>query len=228
MNQTDVGVDLLRCNIHSRAKPRGQGSCIKVRAMPRLTLVLLALLSLGGSTALEARPWWLRGVETNETDFLPPDVAFRVGSSVEGSEVKVRWVIAPGYYLYRHKMSAAAESPDLLVAGLVLPRGTLKNDPFLGRQEIFTQQVEGIVPFRRLDYGAHPLAIRVTYQGCAEAGLCYPPIVKVLNPVVGSARTTVDELLPRWEIYAIVGGFIAFLAAGLMLRPGRRLEPPPP
>ena len=37
----------------------------------------------------------------NDNDFLPPDVAFRVGSSIEGTNVRVRWVIADGYYLYK-------------------------------------------------------------------------------------------------------------------------------
>ena len=69
-----------------------------------------------------------------------------------------------------------------MVSAVALPPGTLKTDPYLGTNEIFTQQVEATVPYRRLDYGAHPLQIKVTYQGCAEAGLCYPLITKVLFP----------------------------------------------
>jgi thiol:disulfide interchange protein DsbD len=195
--------------------------------MQRPLIAILAVISLAIATQALAKPWWLRGVESNETDFLPPDVAFRVGAHIEGSAVKLRWVIAPGYYLYRRKMSAVAESPDLLVTDLLLPRGTLKTDPFLGTQEIFTQIVEGTVPFRRLDYGAHPVAIKVTYQGCAEAGLCYPPIMKVLSPTAAEAAdpTTAPA---RWQGIAIAGGVAAFLVSGLVLRRGRRLEPPPP
>ena len=128
-----------------------------------------------------AKPWWMRGIDSNETDFLPPDVAFRAAARLEDGNLRVRWVIADGYYLYRAKMSVAAESPDLVVSGLTLPRGTLKTDPYLGTQEIFTQQVEGAVGYRRFDYGAHPLQIKVTYQGCAEAGLCYPPILSLIH-----------------------------------------------
>ncbi len=171
-----------------------------------------------------AKPWWMRGIESNETDFLPPDVAFRPGARLDGGTLRVRWVIADGYYLYKQKMSVAAESPDLVVSDFSLPPGTLKTDPYLGTQEIYTQQVEGTVAYRRFDYGAHPLQIKVTYQGCAEAGLCYPPIVKVLFPTV--AAPAAPSPSHRWEGVAIGGGILAFLAAGLLLRKGRTLALP--
>ncbi|HLW24589.1 MAG TPA: protein-disulfide reductase DsbD domain-containing protein [Steroidobacteraceae bacterium] len=196
---------------------------------PKHALIPLAALILLAPFGLLAKPWWLRGSDANESDFLPPDVAFRVGSSIEGNTVKVRWVIAPGYYLYRHKIAVAPESADLLVAGIILPRGVMKSDRFLGNQEILTQQVEGTVPFRRFDFGAHPLQIKITYQGCAEAGLCYPPITKVLSPAGATADSTgaIDRPYP-WESVAILSGLCAFLLAGLLLRKGRRLDPPPP
>jgi len=187
------------------------------------TLILLSLLGLmSGSVA--AKPWWMRGVESNETDFLPPDVAFRASAAVDGSVLRVRWVIADGYYLYRRKMEVKAESPDLIVMGLTLPRGVLKTDPYLGTQEVFLQQVEGTVAYKRFDYGAHPIQIKVTYQGCAEAGLCYQPITKVLFPR-GAAPVAPTPSHP-WEGIAIIGGALAFLSAGLLLRKGRRLELP--
>src|ERR1700733_1286592 len=187
------------------------------------TLAMLSLLGLAGPGAV-AKPWWMRGIDSNETDFLPPDVAFRVGARIDGSALRVRWVIADGYYLYRQKISVAAESPDLVVSGIALPRGTMKTDPYLGTQEIYTQQLEGTVAYRRLDYGAHPLQIKVTYQGCAEAGLCYPSISKVLSPTAPTAPAA--QTTPRWERYAILGGASAFLLAGLVLRKGRNLPLP--
>jgi thiol:disulfide interchange protein len=187
------------------------------------TLVMLSLLGLAGPGAV-AKPWWMRGIDSNETDFLPPDVAFRVGARIDGSALRVRWVIADGYYLYRQKISATAESPDLVVSGISLPPGAVKTDPYLGTQEIYTQQVEGTVAYRRLDYGAHPLQIKVTYQGCAEAGLCYPSITKVLSPTAPAAPAA--ETSPRWERYAILGGAFAFLLAGLVLRKARNLPLP--
>ena len=122
-------------------------------------------------------------------------------------------------------MTVAAESPDLVVMGLDLPRGVLKTDPFLGSQEVYLREVEGTVPFKRFDFGAHPLQIKVTYQGCAEAGLCYLPITKVLTPPVAAPLT--ETPAHPWEGVAIIGGAGAFLLAGLLLRRGRRLDLPP-
>jgi thiol:disulfide interchange protein DsbD len=189
---------------------------------PKRVLIMLSLLVLSGGSAT-AKPWWMRGIESNEADFLPPDVAFRAGARLEGGTLRVRWVIADGYYLYRAKMSVAAESPDLVVSGFSLPQGTVKTDPFLGTQEIYTQQVEGTVAYRRFDYGAHPLQIKVTYQGCADAGLCYPPITKVLAPSGGAPPPPASH---SWEGVAIGGGALAFLLAGLLLRKGRTLPLP--
>ena len=181
---------------------------------------------LGASGVAQGKPWWMRGIDSNETDFLPPDVAFRVAARIEGNVVKVRWVIADGYYLYRQKIEVRAESPDLVLSAPSLPPGTVKTDPYLGTQQVYFQQVEGLVPYSRIDAGAHPMQIKVTYQGCAEAGLCYPPITKVVFPTVGSPAVVTSVPPPRWESIAIIAGACAFLLAGLVLRKGRKLELP--
>jgi thiol:disulfide interchange protein DsbD len=170
----------------------------------------------------------MRGIASNETDFLPPDVAFRVRATVDGGSLKVRWVIADGYYLYRQKIEVKAESPDLIVSKAQLPAGVMKTDPYLGTQEIYTQQVEAVVPFTRVDAGAHPIQIKVTYQGCAEAGLCYPPITKVIFPGAGAAAAEQGPPVTAhpWEGIAILGGGLGFLLAGLVLRKGRTLDTP--
>ena len=186
---------------------------------------LIALLLGAAGTAL-AKPWWMRGIDSNETDFLPPDVAFRVAARIDGDVLKVRWVIADGYYLYRQKIEVKAESPDLVVATPVLPPGVVKTDPYLGTQQVYMQQVEAAVPYSRLDAGAHPVQIKVTYQGCAEAGLCYPPITKVVFPTAGSSPVAVSVPPYPWEGIAIIGGACAFLLAGLVLRKGRKLDIP--
>jgi thiol:disulfide interchange protein DsbD len=198
----------------------------------RSTLILAATVGVAGLAA--AKPWWLRGASSNESDFLPPDVAFRVGSRVDGNTVRVRWVIADGYYLYRKRFDIAAESPDLWLGDPTFPPGTPKTDAYLGEQEIFTQQVEATAEFKRSDFGAHPMQIKVTYQGCAEAGLCYPPITKVLFPqnagttgqTLGANAANAANQPSPWQIGAMVGGGVAFLLAGFVLRKGRRLPTP--
>ena len=197
------------------------------RTLSIIWITLLFLSSLLGLAAVaQAKPWWMRGLDSNETDFLPPDVAFRVAARIDGNLVKVRWVIADGYYLYRQKIEVRAESPDLVLSAPSLPPGTVKTDPYLGTQQVYFQQVEGLVPYSRIDAGAHPMQIKVTYQGCAEAGLCYPPITKVVFPTVGSPPVVTSVPPPRWESIAIIAGACAFLLAGLVLRKGRKLELP--
>src|SRR5476651_1420166 len=100
-------------------------------------LSLLVVFMLGAAGTAHAKPWWMRGIDSNETDFLPPDVAFRVAARVDGNVVKVRWVIADGYYLYRQKIEIKAESPGLVITTPALPPGTVKTDPYLGTQQVY-------------------------------------------------------------------------------------------
>ena len=189
-----------------------------------MKMPLLALLLVGLVGVASAKPWWMRGIESNESDFLAPDVAFRVTAGVDGNAVRVRWLIADGYYLYRSKIEIKAESPDLVISTPVLPAGRVRVDPYLGTQEIYQHQVEATAVYTRFDAGAHPLQIKVTYQGCAEAGLCYPPISKVLFPQQAAPAAA---LAPHpWEGVAILAGGLAFLLAGLLLRKGRKLDLP--
>jgi thioredoxin:protein disulfide reductase len=206
---------------------RTRSPATKVRFMQRTpATVLVSLLLLGAAGTVHAKPWWMRGIESNETDFLPPDVAFRVAARIDGNVLKVRWVIADGYYLYKQKIEVKAESPDLVVLTPQLPLGVVKTDPYLGTQEVYTQQVEAAVPYTRMDAGAHPIQIKVTYQGCAEAGLCYPPITRVVFPNAGHAPAAPNIPPYPWESIAIIAGAFAFLLAGLVLRKGRKLDVP--
>jgi thiol:disulfide interchange protein DsbD len=107
-----------------------------------------------------------------------------------------------------------------------LPPGQMKTDQYLGTQEIYTQQVEATVPYTRSDAGAHPMQIKVTYQGCAEAGLCYPPITRVLFPGIPAAQVAAPQTPYPWERIAMIGGVLAFFLAGLVLRKGRKLDLP--
>lgn len=193
-----------------------------------LTRTLAAALALAALTApLEAAPWWLRGAGGEGRDFLPPDAAFRVSARIAGGRIDVHWTIANGYYLYRSRMQVAAASPDLIVEPLRLPPGEPLEDRYFGPQEVYRHEAAASAAFTRLDYGAHPVQIRLTYQGCAEAGLCYPPIVKVIFPEeTGAARPAPAAPSPRWEWLAIAAGLLAFLLAGLFARRDRKLPTP--
>ncbi len=204
------------------------------RRSPQTGFALLTLIGIIGFAAnAAAKPWWTRNSPANETDFLPPDVAFRLSSTQEGDVVKLRWIIADGYYLYRDRIEVLADSPDLILGSLELPAGTPVSDEFFGLQQIYTQEATAAMRFTRSDFGAHPLSIKVVYQGCAKAGLCYPPIAKILFPQVPAPRSDAAETSfaaapPGWEITAILGGCTAFLLAGLLLRKTKRLQTPAP
>jgi len=102
--------------------------------------------------------------------FLEPDQAFvlTVDQSSPSGEVRLNWAVAPGYYLYRDRIGLTASPADGL-GKVVRPSGELKEDPNFGAMQVYHHDVTVTVDAR----GAREL--EVTWQGCAEAGLCYPP-----------------------------------------------------
>lgn len=117
---------------------------------------------------------WLSG-SPSQPEFLPPEQAFKPQAWVEGSQVFVRWDIAPGYYLYQDKLQIKlAEDAALNLVRVDLPKALSHEDDYFGTTQVYYTQVEaagllsGISQAKALNLTAH-------YQGCADAGLCYPP-----------------------------------------------------
>ena len=106
-------------------------------------------------------------------DFLPPDQAFRFDALTEGSDrVRLNWEIADGYYLYRARIKVATPSATAQLGSPQFPTGQFKTDEYFGRQEIYHHELRVTVPVARAAGGAFALPLEVTYQGCAEKGLC--------------------------------------------------------
>ena len=121
------------------------------------------------------------GVKSGGDDFLPPDEAFRFDAVPDGPDhVKLIWQIADGYYLYRARVKAATSSDRAQLGALELPAGETKTDEYFGRQEIYHHELVAGIPVARASATELALPLRVTYQGCATAGLCYPPITKTV------------------------------------------------
>jgi thiol:disulfide interchange protein len=119
---------------------------------------------------------------TGGDDFLPVEKAYQLSASAAGGDaVRVRFAIADGYYLYRHRMGAKSDDTRLTLAEPQLPEGLPHDDEFFGKQQIYRQQVEMTVPFTRTTGAAGAYQIKVQYQGCADAGLCYPPQTTMLT-----------------------------------------------
>ncbi len=127
----------------------------------------------GGINAL------LDSVRAGGDEFLPPDQAFRFDALPEGSDrVRLNWEIADGYYLYRARIKVLTSSASAQLGAPEFPTGDIKTDEYFGRQEVYHHELIATVPVARASGGALELPLEVTYQGCADAGLCYPPITK--------------------------------------------------
>lgn len=131
---------------------------------------LLALLTV--SAALAAAP-------------VPADVAFRLGveRSADGG-LELVWQIRPGHYLYRDRIHVT--DPEGAPVGLALPAGVMHDDPNFGPSEILDSAVRA-----RLDAPAGDGLLTVTFQGCAAAGICYPPVTRLVNPQTLAIETPV-------------------------------------
>lgn len=121
--------------------------------------------------------------------FLEPEDAFRLSVQEEGpGQVQLRWAIAPGYYLYRDRMGVSGPG----VGEVTKPRGETKEDPNFGTVEVYHDAVQVQVA------AGDATSLRVTWQGCAEDGLCYPPEEKdiALTLVSQSAGPAVAAAAP--------------------------------
>ncbi|CAB3666581.1 Thiol:disulfide interchange protein DsbD precursor [Achromobacter insolitus] len=137
------------------------------RAFFRQWLALLAmlLLLLGWQTAARA-----------EAEFLEPEKAFIFSAEMVAPEtLELRYRVAPGYYMYRERFGITISPIGAATLGdAVYPKGEVKYDPtFEKDMEVFHQDVVIRVP---LAAGGQPFTLTVTAQGCADAGLCYPPM----------------------------------------------------
>ncbi|MDM7321782.1 MAG: protein-disulfide reductase DsbD [Gammaproteobacteria bacterium] len=123
---------------------------------------------------------------TSAGEPLEPEQAFRFSSEMDGTMVRLRWDIAPHHYLYRDKLAIVAIEPKDALGRPTIPAGEEKNDPFLGPVRIFRDTLEVSVPVQNVGAG-QKLRLNVTYQGCAEAGICYPPMEQQIELTTGSA-----------------------------------------
>jgi thioredoxin:protein disulfide reductase len=116
-----------------------------------------------------------------DDEFLPPEVAFRVEAFADGPDrVKLEWQIEPGYYLYRSRLNVATDAAVAQLGTLSLPEGKKKSDEFFGEQEVYYGTLTATVPVSRNGASALELPLSVGFQGCADAGLCYPPETRKL------------------------------------------------
>lgn len=139
---------------------------------------------------------WLNSVPQGlfEDALLPPDQAFEFFASVKDDHtLHVNWQIAEGYYLYREKFQLVLVDTDGVSLGNYdIPRGTPKQDEAFGQVEIFHQEIGFDVPLIRSAQSAQIITLQVGYQGCADRGVCYPPMSKKIDLNIPVAQSGIS------------------------------------
>ncbi|MBL4832989.1 MAG: protein-disulfide reductase DsbD [Pseudomonas sp.] len=188
--------------------------------MPRLFLLLTLLIPgfvSGGllDNAPQSGSTVLQG-SAGQTDFLPVSQAFRPGVvGLAGKEIRVRFEIAPEYYLYRHRLGFALTSNGATIGQVPLPQGASRHDEFFGDVEVYYNQLEVVLPLEG-ELAADQL-LRIDFQGCADAGLCYPPETVSLGLPGGSRPdSSINETDPDRD-QGFGWALVLFFLAGLGL-----------
>ena len=156
--------------------------------MPRLLLLLCLLFSYSASAGIfDQRPEAGLGLDStlnNSQDFLPVSEAFKL-RLVERTDtlIRLQFINAEGYYLYRHRFAVKSQPADVALGKLQLPAGEFKHDEYFGEVEVYYGVLDLNIPLQA-PYD-QPFTLLVSYQGCADKGLCYPP---------ETARLTIDGL----------------------------------
>jgi len=200
--------------IQARQTTSGQRPCGRAGAARFSARLLLVILLIGSGGALadhavdhqasSAAPesgfnplkalQQLTGNSVNE--FLDPEVAYVLSTEARDANTLVaRFDIADGYYLYRDKFSfAVTDAAGVVLGSTQLPDGKIKDDAYFGRMEVYYHDVEAVLQMQRATTQPVPLTLEVGYQGCADAGLCYPPMKKSVALTLPAAPAQMQEL----------------------------------
>jgi thioredoxin:protein disulfide reductase len=117
-------------------------------------------------------------------DFLDPAVAFKFSATEKPGEVLVTYKIADGYYMYRERFAFTTRNGSTTIGEPQLPAGHVKFDETFNKNvETYRNELTIRIPVKQ---AAGPFDLAVTSQGCADAGICYPPMERVYH-VSGAA-----------------------------------------
>lgn len=156
--------------------------------LKRLPLTFMLLLSLLLITApASAFPG-----QSTSPQFFPAEQAFAFDFQQKDHQLVLSWKIQPGYYLYQKQFKITAERAD--IAPISWPDGTAHYDEYFGDTSVYFDSLN--VPVTLLS-APHNSLIQVTYQGCAEAGYCYPPETKVVPLEAVSAKLHEEIITPN-------------------------------
>ncbi|MDC7788706.1 protein-disulfide reductase DsbD [Rhodoplanes sp. TEM] len=169
---------------------RGSSCRVPARLIGCLAGIVVALLGL------------LAPAATAEPLPPPADEVFTLAARrAPDGVLAIRIAAAPGHYLYRDGMQAVLDGRALPLA---LPAGTEKDDPNFGLVEIYHDAVEA-----RLADAPAAGRLRVSYQGCAERGICYPPVAKVIDLATLAVSDPPSRMVDGTRVAVAPGGAAA-------------------
>ncbi|MDD1626491.1 MAG: protein-disulfide reductase DsbD [Methylococcaceae bacterium] len=177
----------------------------------------------------------LPGLNLNSTEdeLLPAEQAFQFFATVkDANTLHVNWEIAKGYYLYREKIQfelTNAEGNQL--GAYAIPRGTPKHDEAFGQVETFYNELGFDLPIIRTNSSTNTITLQASYQGCADRGVCYPPMTKKIDlelPVaqnitqIADTKTTPalseqDQIVQSLQQDSLAMTLLSFFGFGLLL-----------
>ena len=111
-----------------------------------------------------------------QIEFLPPEEAFQVSIKIiDDNHIKINWDIEKGYYLYMGMFEFSVDNSDMKIIKVDMPEGKKKKDEFFGDVDVYYNSTKANIFVNKITSSTNLI---VKYQGCADAGLCYPPITK--------------------------------------------------
>ncbi|MBC8025591.1 MAG: protein-disulfide reductase DsbD [Steroidobacteraceae bacterium] len=165
----------------------------------------------------------------DDEEYLDVEKAFVLTyQALSTNTMQLNWRIADGYYLYKQRIKVEPAGDTKTIGALVLPKGESHSDEYFGEQEIYRQSVDATFSVPPSD--AKSVNVNVTYQGCADAGLCYPPQTTLISisledaPPASAATPAAGEFVSEQDSYAekikhgnIFLVLLSFFGAGLLL-----------
>jgi len=125
----------------------------------------------------------------SQNELLPPDQAFQFFATVKTpNTIHVSWLIAKGYYQYREKTQVKlTDGENVKLGAFTIPNGLPKEDEAFGHVEIFHDELSFDIPLIRSNTAPQHISLQANYQGCADRGVCYPPMSKKVELDLPSA-----------------------------------------
>lgn len=153
--------------------------------------LLLALIGLPLGTAAGALDRLFgSGPADGQDEILEPDRAFILSlDDSNPARPRLHWEIADNYYLYRDKFRVTSSSDTVAVGELHIPAGEIEDDPEFGQVTVHRDEVEIIAPLSRAAAEPGQFDLQVTYQGCKQDAVCYPPITKSFSMSLAPIQT---------------------------------------